>query len=240
MYTVRTQFYNEENGDTMNKEIPCVNAELRGSMMQHVPEEVDACSGISFWGKRIKSILFSTDVSVIRNTNADAVIAVYPFTPQPIITRAIMLAADMPVLCGVGGGLTGGRRSVMLAMEAEQQGAAGVVLNAPTPNETIREIAAVLDIPIVVTVADEDDYDARIEAGVSIFNVAAAAKTADVVRDIRKNHPDFPIIATGGPTPESIAETVAAGANAITWTPPSSAQIFAEVMRAYRNKETHP
>ena len=51
-----------------------------------VPEVIRECSGIVIFGKRIKSLVFSTDVAIIRNVNADAVIAVYPFTPQPIIT----------------------------------------------------------------------------------------------------------------------------------------------------------
>lgn len=224
----------------MAKKMPIVEGELRGAMLQKVPQEIYGCSGISIFGKRIKSLLFSTDVSTIRNTNADAIIAVYPFTPQPIITRAIMLAAEVPVLCGVGGGLTGGERSIALAIEAEQQGATGVVLNAPTPNQTIENIAKYLDIPIVVTVVNEEtDYGARIDAGAKIFNVAAAANTAKIVADIKRAFPDFPVIATGGPTPESIEKTVEAGANAITWTPPSSAEIFAEIMARYRAGKAH-
>ena len=225
----------------MSKEMPVIESKLRGAMLQMVPEEIYRCSGISVFGKRIKSILFSTDVSIIRNTNADAIIAVYPFTPQPIITQAITLAADVPVFCGVGGGLTGGDRVATLAVQAEQQGAAGVVLNAPTPNQTIEMVAKHLDIPIVVTVVnDQTDYQSRIDAGVKIFNVAAAAHTAEIVAKIREKHPDFPIVATGGPTAESIRATVDAGANAITWTPPSSAAIFAEVMEAYRKNAPHP
>lgn len=220
------------------KNIPIVEGKLRSAKLQKVPEEIYRCSGISILGKRIKSLLFSTDVSIICNTNADAVIAVYPFTPQPVITRSIMLAAGVPVLCGVGGGLTGGSRSVVLAIEAEQQGALGVVLNAPTPNETIRQIASYLDIPIVVTVASANtNYEERIQAGTAIFNVAAAAQTAAIVKSIRSQYPDFPIIATGGPTQQTIVETIEAGANAITWTPPSSAEIFAGVMEKYRQQE---
>jgi 2-keto-3-deoxy-6-phosphogluconate aldolase len=185
--------------------------------------------------------LFSTDVSIIRNTNADAVIAVHPFTPQPVITRAIMMAADVPVLCGVGGGLTGGERVVHLALEAEQQGAAGVVVNAPTSDAVIEKMAKVLDIPILVTVVNEDtDYGARIDSGVSIFNIAAALKTPAIIRAVRDEYPRIPVIATGGPTRASISETIAAGANAITWTPPSSAEIFAGIMGAYRRGEGHP
>ena len=50
----------------------------------------------------------------------------------------------------------------------------------------------------------------------------------------------MPIIATGGPTDESILQTIEAGANAITWTPPSCAELFAEVMSAYRAGQPHP
>lgn len=74
-----------------------------------VPEVIRECSGIVVFGKRIKSLVFSTDVAIIRNVNADAIIAVYPFTPQPIITQAILSASDIPVFVGVGGGLTSGK-----------------------------------------------------------------------------------------------------------------------------------
>ena len=106
-----------------------------------VPEVIYQCSGIIVFGKRIKSLVFSTDLSIIKNVNADAIIAVYPFTPQPIITQALLLAADIPVFAGVGGGLTKGQRVVNLAMFAEMQGATGVVLNAPTANAVVQHVA---------------------------------------------------------------------------------------------------
>ena len=61
-----------------------------------VPEVIYQCSGIMIFGKRIKSLVFSTDLSIIKNVNADAIIAVYPFTPQPIITQALLMAG-LPV-----------------------------------------------------------------------------------------------------------------------------------------------
>ena len=188
-----------------------------------VPEVIRKCSGIVIFGKRIKSLVFSTDLCIIKNVNADAIIAVYPFTPQPVITQALLMAADIPVFAGVGGGLTGGQRVVNLAMFAEMQGATGVVVNAPTKNEVLRDVVHTIDIPAVVTVVRSDeDIAARIEAGASILNVSAAASTPEVVRRIKKEFPKIPVIATGGPTDESILETIAAGANAITWTPPSN------------------
>ena len=69
-----------------------------------VPECIYKCSGIIVFGKRIKSLVFSTDLSIIRNVNADAIMAVYPFTPQPVITQALLMAAGIPVFSGGGGG----------------------------------------------------------------------------------------------------------------------------------------
>lgn len=206
-----------------------------------VPEVIRECSGITVFGKRIKSLVFSTDVAIIKNVNADAVIAVYPFTPQPVITQAILQVSDIPVFVGVGGGLTKGQRVLSLSVFAEMQGATGVVLNAPTSNEVISKISQTVDIPTIVTIVrDDEDIDARIEAGASILNVSGAARTADIIRKIREKHHDIPIIATGGPTEDSIKATIDAGANAITWTPPSNGEIFKSVMAAYRNGDPHP
>ncbi len=206
-----------------------------------VPEIISQCTGITVFGKCIKSLVFSTDLCIIKNVNADAIIAVYPFTPQPVITQALLMAADIPVFAGVGGGLTMGKRVVNLASYAEMQGATGVVVNAPTANEVVKKVHDTVDIPVVVTVVrDDDDFEQRIKSGAEIFNVSAAAKTAEIVRRIRKNYPEFPIIATGGPNDETIRETIEAGANAITWTPPSNGEIFKDIMAAYRAGEAHP
>ena len=104
---------------------------------------------------------------VQQNINADAVIAVYPFTPQAGITQAIIGVSDVPVFVGVGGGLTNGQRSAQIAAFAEHQGAFGVVCN---------------------TFMDED----------------------------------------------TIRATIQAGANAITYSPPSNGQLFAKDMHRYR------
>ncbi len=220
--------------------VPEIDGSLRKFMLK-VPKPIENCTGIRVFGRLIKSILFSTDVSIIRNTNADAVIAVYPFTPQPVITQAIMTGADVPVFAGVGGGLTQGRRVLNLGLHAEFQGSIGVVVNAPTKNEVIKRLSQTIDIPIVVTVVcDTDDIEKRLEAGVSILNISAASKTARLVEKIRKDFPEVPIIATGGPNDETIRETILAGANAITWTPPSSGDVFKDIMEAYRKNEPHP
>lgn len=219
------------------KKIPHVKTKLRSHHIVTMPDEIYAASGIVIMGRRIKSLIFSTDIAIIRNCNADAVLAVYPFTPQQIIADAIVSTSSLPVFCGVGGGTTTGARVVMLAKDAEAFGAMAVVVNAPTTNDVISQIADIIDIPIVVTVLDENtDIDARLEAGATIFNVSAAARTPEVVRILRERYPDLPIIATGGPSRESIRETVAAGANAISFTPPTAEELFHGLMTRYRNE----
>ncbi len=158
------------------KRVPEIKGVLRSHMIE-VPSIIREASGIRVFGKRIKSFVYSTDVAVIKNTNADAVIAVYPFTPQPIITQSLILAADIPVFCGVGGGLTTGKRVVNLALDAEFKGAMGVVVNNPTPNDVIQQIKDTIDIPIVVTVVSEyEDIEARINSGATILNISGAKK----------------------------------------------------------------
>lgn len=203
-----------------------------------VPEIIRQAPGIVLLGRRIRSFVFTTDVCIIRNINADAVIAVYPFTPQPIITDALIAISEMPILCGVGGGTTRGPRVTQLAQHAEFQGASGVVVNAPTSNDTIRSMKTVLDIPIVVTVVSEEtDIDARLAAGVSILNVSGAVRTPEIIVSIRSRYPDVPIIATGGPTDESIQCTIEAGADAVTYTPPTTGELFKGMMQRYREGE---
>ena len=159
----------------------------------------------------------------------------YPFTPQPLITSALVMAADVPVFCGVGGGITQGKKVVNLALDAEFKGAMGVVVNAPTSNETVRKIRETIDIPIIVTVVSEhEDIRERIESGATILNVSGGKNTADIVRKIREEYREFPIIATGGPTEETIRKTIEAGANAITYTPPSTGDTMSSLMDKYR------
>ena len=220
----------------MDKFIPEIRGTLRRHMIE-VPDCIRRASGIKIFGKRIRSLAFTTDVAVIKNINADAIIAVYPFTPQPAITKAITMAADVPVFCGVGGGVTTGKRVVNLALDAEFEGAIGVVVNAPTSNETIMAVRATIDIPIVVTVVSEKtDIQARLDAGANILNISGASKTTDMVKSIRDKFPEVPIIATGGPSDETIIETIEAGANAITYTPPTPADLFKISMDRYRKE----
>ncbi|MDR1354522.1 MAG: hydrolase [Oscillospiraceae bacterium] len=219
----------------MKRMIPEINGKLRCHMVR-VPDELWQASGIKIFGTLIKAVVFSTDIAIIRNSNADAVIAVYPFTAQSKISEAIIAAAEVPVFVGVGGGITTGQRAVNMAFQAENQGARAVVLNAPTKNSVIKAIYEIIDIPIIVTVltSNTKTIQERLEAGATILNVSAAEKTPQVVKQIRTAFPEATIMATGGPSSETIKKTIDAGANAITWTPPPNSQLTKGVMRHCR------
>ncbi len=213
---------------------PTIQSSLRHHILK-MPEAVYEASGIVVNGRRLKSFVFSTDLAIIRNCDADAVFAVYPFTPQQAISEAIIKAAYVPVFCGVGGGTTKGVRTVGLAKDAEAQGAMGLVLNAPISNPNLRAVASAVDIPVVITVVSEDTNIARrLEHGAAILNVAGAAETPAIIRKIREQYPNVPIIASGGSTNESIRKTIRAGANAVTYTPPSTKELFRVTMSKYR------
>ena len=206
-----------------HKNVPEIKGLLRSHVVE-VPSCIRDCSGIKIFGKRIKSLLFTTDV------------AIYPFTPQPLITSALVMAADVPVFCGVGGGITQGKRVVNLALDAEFKGAMGVVVNAPTSNEVVSRIRETIDIPLIVTVVSiNEDIRKRIESGATILNVSGGKDTPNIVRKIKEEFPNFPVIATGGPNEETIRKTIEAGANAITYTPPTNGDTMSSLMDKYRS-----
>ncbi|EXJ22999.1 putative enzyme with TIM-barrel fold protein [Alkalibacterium sp. AK22] len=220
-----------------NKRYPHVRTHLFKDYIA-VPEVIRKSSGILINGKRFKALLFTTDIALIMNNDADAIMAVYPFTPHPAIIQAITSVSTIPIMAGIAGGTTQGVRSANMALFSEAHGCKAVVINAPTPIETIEMINEMIDIPIILTVVSEyTDIEEKIKAGVDIINVSGASKTKTIVKQIRKNHPDMPIIATGGPTNESILETIEAGANAITYTPPSNGELFSRKMMDYRERE---
>ena len=203
----------------MNKGIPKINTQLRSHTIL-VPEVYREATGVLINGKRIKSLVFSTDVAVIANCNADAVIAVYPFTPTIQITQAIISVAQRPVFVGVGGGTTAG------------------ILNAPTTTEFIQNLAQDIDIPVVLTIVslNEDLEQRMLHTGANIVNVSGGKDTVKIVKKLREISPDFPIIATGGPTEETVREVIQAGANAVTFTPPTNGEIFKGMMEEYRHR----
>ena len=141
--------------EEMKKEqIPQIGSRLRQHILK-IPEAVFQASGIIINGRRIKSFVFTTDLAIIRNCDADAVFAVYPFTPQQAISDAIIRSSYIPVFCGVGGGTTKGIRTVSLAKDVESQGAMGVVLNAPISDLNLLAVSNAVDIPVIITVTHE-------------------------------------------------------------------------------------
>ena len=214
--------------------LPRVQSSLRHQILE-MPKAIYEASGIVVNGRRIKSLVFTTDLAIIRNCDADAVFAVYPFTPQQTISDAIIKAAYIPVFCGVGGGTTKGLRTIGLAKDVESQGAMGVVLNAPISDLNLAAVAKAVDIPVVITVVSENtDIERRLFSGASILNVAGGLQTPQIVASIRARNAEVPIIASGGGTEESIRETIRAGANAITYTPPTTQELFKITMAKYR------
>ena len=202
-----------------------------------VPDNYEECSGFTLFGRRIRTLLYSTDVAVIRNSNADAIFAVYPFTAQPAITAALLTVAEAPLFVGVGGGTTTGRRAAELAAVSEMQGAAGVVLNSPATPEMVGQVVSTVDIPVVATITRFDNEAAeKVQAGARIINVAAGRRTAEVIAELRAAFPALPIIATGGRNDEAAAATIAAGANALIWAPPSVVELQRDMMVRYREK----
>ena len=81
-----------------------IHSALRDHNSLALPSVIRRASGIIIMGRRMKSLIFTTDIAIIRNCNADAVLAVYPFTPQQVIMDAIISASSIPVVCGVGDG----------------------------------------------------------------------------------------------------------------------------------------
>lgn len=221
---------------TETTKAPEVLSHLRQDIVK-MPKAIWESSGIDIYGRLIRAVVFTTDVAIIANTNADAVLAVYPFTPSPAIIKSIMAVANVPVFAGVGGGLTSGQRSANMSLFSESEGALAVVTNGPTDVATLQRMNELVDIPIIYTVvSDKADIRSRLEAGVDILNVSGGTKTVEIVRRVRHDFPDVPIIATGGPTEETIRAVIAAGANAVTYTPPSNGELFKAKMEKYRQQ----
>ena len=175
--------------------IPRVQSNLRHGILE-MPKAIYEASGIVINGRRIKSLVFTTDLAIIRNCDADAVFAVYPFTPQQAISDAIIKASYIPVFCGVGGGTTKGLRTIGLAKDVESQGAMGVVLNAPITDLNLAAVAKTVDIPVIITVVNQEtDIERRLLSGASILNVAGGMQTPEIVHSIRQRFPEERIVA---------------------------------------------
>jgi hypothetical protein len=194
------------------------------------------CNGVSLGNTTIKSLIFSTDMALIENNDADAVLAVYPFSPSQKIMKALIDFSEKPVICGVGGGLTQGKVSLEMAIAAEAMGAAAIIVNQPFQNKHIEAIKRKITIPIISSVSvKEFAFKDRVNAGVDIFHVTGGSNTASIIEHINFATPCFPVIATGGKTIESIQASIKSGADAIVLTPPTSGELFKSIMNQYRS-----
>ncbi len=193
------------------------------------------CEGLFIGGKNVKSFLFSTDMALIENNDSDAVLAVYPFTPSPRIMKALIDFSEKPVICGVGGGTTQGKRSLEMAMYAEEAGASGIIVNIPFKSRDIESIRKRISIPIISSISAADKrLKEKINAGVDVFHVTAGKNTNEIVKAFVTEFPNFPLMATGGKRIQDIKESINAGADAIVLTPPSNTDLFKTLMDKYR------
>ena len=181
---------------------------------------------------------FRSDKGILEGTSKPDYKTCVGISTQASLKETIIGVARQPVFVGVGGGTTNGARVFKIALDAELHGAAAVVLNAPVHTEMIRELSRLVDIPIVLTVVSlEEDLEERmLHSGARIINVSGGKQTVEIVKALRAIDKDFPIIATGGPTEDTIKEVIEAGANAVTFTPPTSAEIFKGMMENYREQ----
>ncbi|MDR2223770.1 MAG: hypothetical protein LBE34_13710 [Flavobacteriaceae bacterium] len=194
------------------------------------------CKGLLLKNTKVKSILFSTDIALIENNDADAILAVYPFAPSQSIIKTLIDFSNKPVICGIGGGITQGDVAITIAKKAEKLGAAAVIVNQPFKNEDIIQVKKHISIPIISSVSTLNfDFKARIDAGVSCFNITGGTDTNKIVEYIQKEFPDFPIISTGGKTTESLESITNKKINAVILTPPSNGELFRSIMDDYRN-----
>jgi 2-keto-3-deoxy-6-phosphogluconate aldolase len=195
------------------------------------------CRGLLLGNENLKSFLFSTDMALIENNDADAILAVYPFPPSPKIIKTLIDFSGKAVVCGVGGGTTKGKKSLEMAIYAEQAGAAGIIVNIPFENKDVKKIREKISIPIIATVttSDYNFLKGKIEAGVNVFHVSGGSQTTKIVKEIAEKFPDFPVMATGGKSLENIEESINSGSRAIVLSPPSNKDLFKTVMDKYRN-----
>ncbi|MDH6599984.1 hypothetical protein M2306_000678 [Myroides gitamensis] len=89
------------------------------------------CKGLELQKNKIKTILYSTDLALIENNDADALLAVYPFPPSIQIIKTLIEFSNRPVICGIGGGMTQGEHAIEIAIQAQKYGAAAVIVNQP-------------------------------------------------------------------------------------------------------------
>ena len=80
------------------KFVPEYEGELRKHALQ-IPRCISECSGIRVFGRRIKSLVFSTDVAIIKNINAELPYII--LHPNPALRKplsALLMCRCLPAL----------------------------------------------------------------------------------------------------------------------------------------------
>ena len=91
--SIDNRIYLEELRQKEEKFMPTVESSLRKKIIT-VPDVIYKASGLLLMRRRIKSLIFTTDISIMRNNNANALM-VYPFTPELVITQAAISVANV-------------------------------------------------------------------------------------------------------------------------------------------------
>lgn len=134
-----------------------------------VPEVMRTAPGIAIQGRKIRSLVFSTDLAVICHCDADAVLAGVPLHLPAWHHPGARGRVPAPVFNGVGGSITQGERCVEAALHSEMSGVAAVVVNTSIPVESISALVEKVAVPVCVTACAADDVvqPSRIAAGAS-------------------------------------------------------------------------
>ena len=96
------KIYVSTNEKPVTKNIPMISSKLRHHILR-VPSVVRDASGIVINGHRIKSLVFTTDIAIIRNCNADAVLAMYHDQGLPVLKyqgfgRGVNITLGLPFI----------------------------------------------------------------------------------------------------------------------------------------------
>lgn len=200
-----------------------------------IPEAIHESSGILIGNHKIQSVLLSTDLSFIANLNIDSVLVIHPFDPTERLNSTIREFCEGPVFMGVGGGFQQKKQMMKLAVSADENGADGIVISRPTDPEIIQKIREKVSHKLIYSILIKgENIHQLVDAGVDILNISTGENTAQTIRSIRQDFPDIPIMANGGPFDSTIRETIAAGADAIVYNPPTATEMMRSIFDEIR------
>lgn len=203
-----------------------------------IPKAINDSPGLTFGGKKVRSILLSTDLAYLQNLDTDALMVLHPFEPSEELNHIILGFTKKPVLCNIGGGFRDRYRASAIAKAAEKSGAEGVVITKPTSHEVVQKLRKNIDTKLIYTVIyPEENISSLVDAGVDIFNVSTGEDTALTVGKIRKSFSDVPLMASGGPFESTIFETIKMGADAIVYNPPTATEILRTIFDDFRREK---